>query len=78
MEAIARLLKKELGSELGPVKTRLSAIEEVLATHTAALEQLLTEKKNKDDNNIVNAHRIDRLEKWALLAGKKFGIKLEL
>ena len=78
IEAIAKLLKEEFKIELDPIKTRLVAIEEVLATHTAALEQLLTEKKNKDEGKTISAERFDRLEHWAFQVGKKLGIKLEL
>ena len=81
LEGIAALLKVELE----PVNTRLTSIEEKLAEHTktlsqhtAALEQLLTEKKKKTDNETVSAHRFDRLEHFAEQVSQRLGIKLEL
>ncbi len=64
--------------ELQAFSSRFDSIESTLTAHTAALEQLLTEKKNRDEEKIVNAERFERLEHWAVLAGKKLGIKLEL
>lgn len=62
----------------GMFDKKLEPIQKVLAAHTAALEKLLTEKKIKDEEKIVSAERFDRLEHWAVLAGEKLGIKLEL
>lgn len=71
LKAIEELLDNMFDKKLEPIQKTLDA-------HTAALEQVLTEKKNREDEKIVNAHRFERLEQWATLAGKKLGIKLEL
>jgi len=39
---------------------------------------MLTEKKNREENEKVSNQRFDRLENWALQVGNKLGIKLEL
>lgn len=77
LESISAVIK----SELEPVNTKLGAIEETLvehtktlAQHTAALEQLLMEKKNRDDNKTVGDGRMDYLEAWAKQVGQKLGI----
>ena len=58
LEAIEELLD-------GMFDKKLEPIQKVLVAHTAALEKLLTEKKNKDEEKIVSAERFDRLEHWA-------------
>lgn len=78
IEAIAKLLKEEFKIELGPIKATLAEHTKILNIHTAALDQLLKEKKARDEEETVSAERFDRLEHWAVLAGKKLGIKLEL
>jgi hypothetical protein len=78
IEAIAKLLKEEFKIELDPIKATLAEHTKILNIHTAALDQLLTEKKNREDEKIVNVHRFERLERWAVQAGEKLGIKLEL
>lgn len=68
LEGIASLLKVEVA----PIKTTLDGntkilVEhtKILSTHTAALDQLLTEKKNRDENKTVGDSRLDYIEKWA-------------
>lgn len=64
-----------LDGKLSPINTKLQAIEEVLAQHTAALEVLLTEKKKRDDNKAVGDHRVEYLESWAKQVSQKLGIE---
>ena len=71
LEAIEGLLD----GKLSPINTKLQSIEEVLAQHTAALEVLLTEKKNRDEAKTVKDGRLDYLEKWAKQVSQKFGIE---
>ncbi|MDR3502469.1 MAG: hypothetical protein P4L79_07785 [Legionella sp.] len=71
LEAIEGLLD----GKLSPINTKLQSIEEVLTQHTAALEVLLTEKKNRDDAKVVKDDRLDYLEKWAKQVSQKFGIE---
>ena len=78
LEGIAKLLKEEFEYHLSPINTRLTAIETTLEVHTKALDQLLKEKKARDEEKTIAANRFDRLEHWAVLAGEKLGIKLEL
>lgn len=63
---------------LDPIKKDLKEQCAILDTHTKALDQLLTRKKTKDDENTVSAARFDRLEHWAKQVGEKIGVKLEL
>ena len=68
LEAIEGLLDDKLDEKLKPVL-------QTLAQHTAALAQLLTEKKKKDDNKTVGDDRLEYLEKWAKQVSQKFGIE---
>ena len=81
LEGIAALLKVEFD----PINTRLTAIEEtlvehtqILSQHTAALDELLTDKKNRVNNEAIIAHRFERIEHWAQEVGPKVGVKLQL
>ncbi len=81
LEGIAGVIREELK----PIKETLSEQGAILAehtktlnTHSTALTQLLTKKKNKDEEKLVSAERFDRLENWARQVGLKLGIKLEL
>ena len=71
LEAIGELFDQKMDEKLEPIKI-------VLAQHTAALEQLMSEKKTETNNETVSAHRFDRLELWAQQVGPKVGVKLEL
>jgi hypothetical protein len=78
LEGIAAVIKVELE----PVKESLAENTKTLAehtktlsAHTQALDQLLTEKKNRDDNKTVHDDRLDYLEKWAKEVSQKFGIE---
>ena len=71
LEAIEQLFDQKMDEKFEPFR-------DILSHHTAALEQLLTERKNKEDNTTVAAHRVERLEHWAQDVGPKVGIKLEL
>lgn len=68
LEAIENLLDDKLDEKLQPVL-------ETLAQHTGALTQLLTEKKNKDDNKMVGDGRLEYLEKWAKQVSQKLGVE---
>lgn len=81
IEGIAKVIREELK----PVNEKLAKQEEILNrhtdilnSHTASLEQLVTKKSTKADENIVETHRVDRLEKLGQRVGAHVGIKLEL
>ena len=81
LKAIEHLLDTKFQStseELAEIKTDLAGMKTTLASHTTSLDQLLTAKKNKADENTVSADRFDRLEHWAQLVGQKLDIKLKL
>lgn len=81
LEGIANVIREELkpvNERLDKVESMLGTIETIQNQHTAALTQLLTEKKNKEEEKLVFAERFDRLEHWAQQVGLKLGIKLEL
>ena len=81
LEGIANIIREELkpvNERLDKVESMLGTIETIQNQHTAALTQLLTEKKNKEEEKLVSAERVDRLEHWAQQVGLKLGIKLEL
>ena len=68
---------EELTEVKKTVSQRLDKIESTLSTHTAVLEQLLTEKKRRDENRDVTAERFDRLEHSIMQAGEKLGLDLK-
>ncbi len=75
MEAIEELfndtLDKKFDEKLGPIiKTQ--------RTHSAALEELLIEKKKREENKQVHDYRVENLEGWAGKVGKKLDIKFEV
>ena len=72
------VLVANLVEDFHDVPATLKSIVQTLNSHTAVLEQLLIQKKAKDEEKTVSADRFDRLEQWAVLAGKKLGIRLEL
>ncbi|MCL5666492.1 MAG: hypothetical protein M1383_01860 [Patescibacteria group bacterium] len=81
LENITKLFREELK----PLNSRLDSIEltlekhtKILDTHTAALDRLLKEKKDREEEKQVSEHRFERLENWAAQVGEKLGIKLEL
>jgi hypothetical protein len=78
LENIAKTMEAVLKQEIEPINTRLDNIEKTQALHSASLEQLITEKKGREDNDKVSTHRFDRLEKWAKEVGNKVDIKIEL
>ena len=71
LEGISALLK----TELNPIDKTLTEHTKTLALHTTALETLLTEKKNRDDNKTVDDGRLEYLEKWAKQVSQKFGVE---
>lgn len=75
LEAIENLLESKLEEKL---EEKLEPIRAVQRAHTTMLEQLMTEKKTKEDNNTVTEYRFERLEKWGEKVGSSVGIKLEL
>ena len=52
--------------------------DEMLKNHGEMLEQLMTQKYHREDESLVNAHRLQRLETWGVKVGKKIDLKLEL
>ena len=74
LEGIAALLKVELD----PITATLAEHTKTLALHTSALETLLTEKKNRDDNKTVEDGRLEYLEKWAKQVSKNLVLSLAL
>ena len=81
LEGIANVIREELkpvNERLDKVESMLGTIETIQNQHTAALTQLLTEKKNKEEEKLVSAERFDRLEHWARQVGLRIGIKLKL
>lgn len=65
------MLDKKLDEKLEPIKKTLNS-------HSESLALLLSERKNKEDNKIVDSHRLDRLEKWGKQVGNKVQVRLEL
>jgi uncharacterized protein YoxC len=93
-ELTLKAVEQLLDAKLQPIKTGMALlatqesvdeltktvaeIEKTVSGHTTSLDQLLTTKKNKVDENTVSTARFDRLEHWAQLVGQKLDIKLEL
>ena len=76
--AMAKAMQTVLREELDPIHADLAEIKNTLEVHTRALDTLLKEVNTKADEKVVSAERVSRLEKWAVLAGEKIGVKLEL
>lgn len=57
---------------------KLEPIKKILDSHTNSLDMLLTNRKTAEDEKIVSAARIDRLESWAKEAGHKLGLNIDL
>lgn len=57
--------------------TRLVPIQKTLNEHKVILDELLLEKRNRDDDKNVKYYRVGRLETWAQKVGKKVDIKFE-
>jgi C4-type Zn-finger protein len=74
-QAIRALATQESVNELA---TRITTMEGVLNTHTTALQQLVSKKKTKENEDTVSLQRFKRLEDWAQKVGDKLGVKLEL
>ena len=77
LEAIAKTVGKVIKQELEPIDRKLNTIEKTLESHTLALDQLVLDKKTREEEKIVSIHRFERLEKWARRVGEQLGIKLE-
>lgn len=79
LEAIENLFDSKLEEKLeAKLEEKLAPIRTTLDNHTAILEQLTTQQKNKTDENTVSVYRVDRLEAWAEKAGSQIGVPLEL
>ncbi len=78
LEAIAGVVEKVVDDKLQPIKEILDDHTETLERHTTILDQLLTKKKTKDDEETVAIFRFSRLENWAKKVGEKLRIKFEL
>jgi hypothetical protein len=77
LEGIAGLLKVELEpikDTLAEHTKTLTEHTKILSLHTQALDKLLTEKKNKDEEKTVRDSRLDNLEIWAKQVSQKLGI----
>jgi hypothetical protein len=74
LKAIEDLLDSKLDEKF---EEKLKPMYKTLEAHTTMLEQIITEKKNKDDNTTVAVYRFDRLETWAKKVGEKIGISPE-
>ena len=80
LEGIAEVIREELkpvNERLDKIETRLSNVEQTVNLHTAALEQLLTEKKNREDNKTVSDGRLEYIEHWAKQVSQKLGIEFK-
>jgi septal ring factor EnvC (AmiA/AmiB activator) len=78
LEGIADVVREELKplkEDIAEIKTRLTSLETTVSLHTAALEQLLTEKKNREDNKMVSDGRLEYIEHWAKQVSQKLGIE---
>lgn len=75
LEAIEHLLDSKLEEKL---EEKLGPIKATLAQHTGQLEQLITERKVRDENKAVETFRVDRLEIWAQKAGDTIWVKIDL
>ncbi len=81
LEGIAEVIRIELEpirTDIKAVQLELSDVHKIVNNQTTSLDTLLTEKKNRDDNKIVEVDRIGRLELWAKQVGNRLGITIEL
>lgn len=71
MEAIEELFDYKFESALEPIK-------KTQREHSAALEELLLDKKKREENKQVHDYRVENLEGWAGKVAKKLDIKFEV
>ena len=74
LEGISELLKLELD----PIKKTQAEHTKTLRTLGGAVDELLTEKRKRDENKIVRDYRVSNLEEWAVKAAKKLNLKFEV
>ena len=74
-QAVKGLATQESVEDLSKTVDQIKLTQD---NHTMVLGQMVTEKKKKEDKKVISEDRFDRLEHWAVLVGKKLGIKLEL
>ena len=78
LEAVAKVVEEVIKTELQPVKDDLADVKTIQRSHTDSLEKLLTKKKTKEDEVVIAASRLDRLEAFCKSAAKQLNIKFDL
>lgn len=66
-----------LKEDFGEQKNVLSEIQRTLNTHTSALDKLLKDMENRENERLITIQRFDRLESWARQVSEKVGIKID-
>ena len=92
MEVTIEEIESLLDRKLEPVHVKLTAIEEIVGSHSEVLADHTVMHKNNStmldsiardvktllDDSHVTATRLDRLEHWAEPVGKKLGMEIDL
>ena len=73
-KAIKNLATRE---EIEEVKVEMSAIKEVLNTHTSALDQLVKQTRDWNTEMVMVRARLDRHDQWFKQLAEKINIKLD-
>jgi hypothetical protein len=91
LKAIGDLLDRKLDEKLDErfgvefderfdkkLKSGVESIMTTLRKHSAMLEELLVEKRKREENKQIRDYRVENLEGWAGKVGKKLEIKFEV
>lgn len=49
-----------------------------LKAHGEQLDELVTDKRNRDNDKTIKDYRVSQLEEWAIKAGNKINLKFEV
>jgi len=78
LKAIAEVVQAELKLQLDPINTKLEAIGETVASHTASLDAIAKDVKDLNDAKKVNHERFDKGEKAIKFVAGKVGVAGEV
>jgi len=64
-------------ADVEEIKSEMSAIKEVLALHTNALDQVVKQTKDWNTEMVMVRARLDRHDQWFKKLAEKVNVKLE-
>lgn len=78
IEAIGKLLESKFDEKLEPLNTKLDAIQETVASHTASLDAIAKDVKDLNEKMSVANHRADKHEQAIKFTAEKIGVAEEI